>query len=312
MGAVPDLYPGGQPFGDHKVRNRLASIWGGKLSPVTGLDFDGMMAAGREGSLKAMWIMGADPASDCRVAGDVLGRIPFLVVQDLFLTDTALLAEVVLPTASFAETDGCFTNLTGRWQATRAAKRPPGQARPNWWIIAELARRMVGGKQARAWAFSGAAQVLNEISKVLPGYRGLDSAAVEEGGWQRPAPRTEMRRAFVRTEPDLLPRDPEYPLTLIPGRLLYDRGTLLKRSERIQSLVPDAYVMLHPTDASKLHLNDGDAVSVVSAQGRLRFTLQISDAVVPGVAYAPLNLSDAPLSVLFVDPWTMAQVRIVK
>jgi predicted molibdopterin-dependent oxidoreductase YjgC len=312
MGMVPDLYPGGQPFKDNKTRSRLASFWGGKLSPVEGLDLDHMVVAGQEGALKAMWIMGADPARDCRRAGDALGRIPFLVVQDLFMSDTASLAEVVLPAASFAETDGGFINLTGRLQAVHAAMRPPGRARPDWWIIAELAMRMVDGKRKRAWDFSGPADVLAEITKVIRGYRGVDYAKMAESGWQRPAPPTKARRSFVLVEPDAADPEPGYPLTLVTGRLLYDRGTLLRRSERIQNLVPEAFVMIHPSDAEKLGLADGDNASVVSAVGRLGLSVKLSEEIVPGVAFAPLNLSEAPLSVLFTDRWSLPRVRIVK
>jgi NADH-quinone oxidoreductase chain G len=312
MGLVPDLYPGGQPFKDNKTRSRLASFWGGKLSPVEGLDLDHMVVAGQEGTLKAMWIMGADPARDCRRAGDALGRIPFLVVQDLFMSDTASLAEVVLPAASFAETGGSFINLTGRLQAVHAAMRPPGRARPDWWIIAELAMRMVDGKRKRAWDFSGPADVLAEITKVIRGYRGVDYAKMAESGWQRPAPSTKARRSFVLVEPDAADPEPGYPLTLVTGRLLYDRGTLLRRSERIQNLVPEAFVMIHPSDAEKLGLADGDNASVVSAVGRLGLSVKLSEEIVPGVAFAPLNLSEAPLSVLFTDRWSLPRVRIVK
>ena len=312
MGVVPDRYPGGEPFHDNKVRGRLASFWGGKLSPVGGLDFDGMMLAGKEGGLKAMWIMGTDPADDCLKAAEALGSVPFLVVQDLFMTDTASMAEVVLPAASFAETDGSFFNLTGRLQAVRAAMRPPGLAKPDWWIINALARRMVDGKRQRCWDFSTPADVLSEVARVIPAYRGLDSTALGEAGWQPPVALAAARRSFVRVESKLPPVDPDCPLVLITGRLLYDRGTLLRRSTWIQELVPDAFVLVHPSDAEKFGLADGDQVSVVSARGRLGLIVKISDEVVPGVAFAPLNVSDAPLSVLALDHRALPQVRIRK
>jgi NADH-quinone oxidoreductase chain G len=312
MGVLPNCYPGGQSFKDNQIRSRLAGFWGGKLSPVEGLGFDGMMLAGREGDLQAMWIMGADPAYDCRVAGDALGRIPFLVVQDLFMTEAASLAEVVLPAASFAETDGSYTNLTGRLQALRAGMRPPGQARPDWWIIVHLARRMVDSKRQRSWDFSSPADVLGEIARVVPGYRGVDYAKMKDIGWQPPVKLPAPRRAFVRAELDITPRDPEYPLALVTGRLLYDRGMLLRRSEPIENLVPEAFVMIHPSDAKELGLSDGDSVSVISPEGRLRVTLKVSGGIVPGAAFAPANLSDAPLSVLLADRWTLPHVRIVK
>jgi predicted molibdopterin-dependent oxidoreductase YjgC len=182
MGIVPDLLPGRQPLQDAKIRSRLQGLWGATLSPVAGLDFDGMVAAAGAGTLQALWIMGADPGG---AAGEALGRIPFLVVQDLFLTEIASVAAVVLPAASFAETDGTFINLTGRHQAIRAAKRPPEQARSDWSIIAELAGRMAAarGKQRTVWDFAGPAGVLDEISKAVPGYRGVDLATIGLQGW---------------------------------------------------------------------------------------------------------------------------------
>jgi predicted molibdopterin-dependent oxidoreductase YjgC len=316
MGLVPEFYPGGQSCGDNKVRSRLSSFWGGKLSPVPGLDFDGMMVAGREDRLKALWIMGTDPVHERWAAGEVLGRIPFVVVQDLFMTQSASLADVVLPAASFAETDGSYVNLTGRWQAVRAAKRPPGEARPNWWITAELARRMAEPKRQRAWDFAGPANVLDEIVRVLgqktADYRGLDYQAMGSEGWQRPAPQSAARKNLVRAEPAPVDHDANYPLTLITGPLLYDRGLLLRHSEQIQQLVPDAFVMIHPADAERLELVAGDVVSVVSSRDEVMLTVRIGNDIPLGTVYAPLNLSDVPLSVLSVGDGAPIRVRIVR
>ena len=208
--------------------------------------------------------------------------------------------------------EGSFINLTGRLQVIRPAMRPPGQARADWWIITRLARRMVDGKQQRAWDFSEPADVLQEIAKVVPGYRGLDYARLGEAGWQRVVPQAAARRSFVMVAADIMVPDPDYPLTLVTGRLLYDRGTLLRCSERIQNLVPDGFVVIHPVDAKHFGLADGDDVSVVSARGRLALTAKVSDEVVPGVAFAPRNLGKAPLSVLFEERRTWPWVRIVK
>jgi NADH-quinone oxidoreductase chain G len=312
MGVVPDLYPGQQPFQDTRLRNRLSNLWGAKLSPVEGLGFEGMMAAALEGTLKALWILGSDPARDSRLAGPVLRAVPFLVVQDLFLTETAQQAEVVLPAASFAETDGSFFNVTGRMQALRAAKRPPGEARPDWRILSEAARRMVDGRQRGAWDLGGPEDVWLEIARISPVYRGVDLETIGSGGWQRPIPSRVARRAFALVESEMAPSAPEYPLTLVPGRVLYDRGTMLRCSERIQALVPQAFVLVHPSDAEKLGLSDGDAASVASASGRLELTVRVDDGVVTGVAFAPVSLSETPLSQLFSDSGTLPQVRIVK
>jgi predicted molibdopterin-dependent oxidoreductase YjgC len=312
MGVVPDLYPGGQPFDDPKIRSRLASLWGGRLSPLPGLGLEAMMAAALEGNLAALWVMGADPASEGGGLGQAVGQVPFLVVQDLYLTDTASLADVVLPAASFAETDGSLTNMTGRWQALRAVKRPPGQARPDWWIIAELAKRLVDDKGQMAWELSGPSDALSEVSRIVPRYRGLSYAAMGEHGWQRPEPGPSVRRTFVRVEADTPILDADYPLALVIGRHLYDRGVLLRPAERLQRLVPGAYVMLHPDDAERAGLVDGDKVVLVSPQGQVGLVLRISEVVVPGVAFAPADLGDVPLGVLLAEPGRSTWVRVEK
>lgn len=312
MGILPGLYPGRQSFEDTKIRSRLAGMWSGRLSPVEGLDFHGMTRAGREGDLEAMWIIGADPASCSQRAGEVLGRIPFLVVQDLFMNDTASMAEVVLPAASFAETGGSFMNVTGRIQAIRGAVRPPGEARPDWWIITQVAARMVDSKRKRVWDFTGPAEILAEIAKVLPGYRGLDAARMGEAGWQRPRPEATVRRSLTHVEQVPSRPDPDYPLILVTGRALYDRGTLLRRTDWIRDLVPEAFVAIHPADAERFGLADGDDASLISAVGRLGLTVKVSTEVVPGVAFAPLNLSEAPLGVLSADRSMLPRVRISK
>jgi NADH-quinone oxidoreductase chain G len=312
MGVVPGLYPGRQSFKDSKIRSRLAGMWSGRLSPVEGLDFEGMARAGEEGDLQAMWIIGADPANTSRRAGAALGRIPFLVVQDLFMTDTASMAEVVLPAASFAETGGSLINITGRIQAWSSAVRPPGQARPNWWIITQVAARMVDSKRMRAWEFSGPAEILAEIAKVLPGYRDLDMAGIGKTGWQRPRPEATPKRYLSRVDPAPSRRDPDYPLILVSGHTLYDRGTLLRRTDRICRLAPEAYVAIHPADAERFGLADGDDASLVSVVGQLGLTVRVSTEVAPGVAFAPLNLTEAPLGVLFGKCSELPRVRLSK
>ncbi len=184
MGALPDLLPGGQPLGDGRVRGHLASLWGAKLAPEPGLDLDGMLIAAQREHLDAVWVLEANPVADCPGAGEVLAKVPFLVAQDLVATETTAMAEVVLPVVSLAESDGTLTNLTGRLQALRAAKRPPGQARPAWWIVAEVARRMLDARRQKAWEFAGAAGVFAEIARVVPAYRGLTLDTIPEEGFQ--------------------------------------------------------------------------------------------------------------------------------
>lgn len=311
-GVAPGLYPGRQPVEDNRARSRLSSFWGSALSPVTGLGFEGMLEAARKGRLAALWIMASDPVYDWPETAQVLERVPFLVVQDLFLTDTAALADVVLPAASAAETEGTMINLTGRVQALQAGLRPPGEARPHWRIVADLALRMVEPRLQRNWQFSRPADVLVEMARVIPRWRELDLAAVSGEGWQPAPPQGPGRRAFIPREQQPLQADGDYPLILCPGRLFYDRGQWLRSAEPIQAVVPPAYVMVHPADARRWDLADGDEVSVVSPAGEVPASLRVDAEVVPGVAFAPLRLSDPPLGQLW-DAWgKLPRVRLVK
>jgi NADH-quinone oxidoreductase chain G len=200
MGAVPNLLPGRQPLADSRIRSHLAGLWGGKLSPDPGHDLDGMLTAAQDGRLEALWIMGANPAAEWPGAGERLENIPFLVVQDVSATETAAFAEVALPAATLAESDGTLVNLTGRLQAIGAAKRPPGEARPDWWIVAEAAKRMLDAKRQKAWEFAGPPDILAEIAKVVPDYQGVSPTVLGAEGWQPPARRAPERRSFVRPE----------------------------------------------------------------------------------------------------------------
>ncbi|HSJ56645.1 MAG TPA: NADH-quinone oxidoreductase subunit NuoG, partial [Anaerolineae bacterium] len=222
MGAVPHLLPGRQSLSSRDVRSRLASFWGSRLSSASGLDFDGMLAAAREGRLGAMWIMGADPARNYPGAAQALAQVPFLVVQELFLTETAAMADVVLPGASFAETHGTLTNMTGRVQKLEARRLPPRDALPDWQILVEVARHLADDKQRRAWNFPDATEVLDEIRRVVPAYKDLDEESLEGEGWQPPAGES-RRRAWSRIEAvPAAPPGQEYPFLLAPGHILFD------------------------------------------------------------------------------------------
>ncbi|HFD38940.1 MAG TPA: formate dehydrogenase subunit alpha, partial [Anaerolineae bacterium] len=135
---------------------------------------------------RALWAVGADPAQGQPEIAGTLARLPFLVVQDRFLTETARLADVVLPAADLTEIEGSLINLTGRWQALHPALRPPGQARPHWQILTEAAQRLVEAKRRRAWAFASAADILAEIARLQPGWRGLNAKRLGDEGWQPP------------------------------------------------------------------------------------------------------------------------------
>jgi NADH-quinone oxidoreductase chain G len=310
MGVAPHLYPGLQPLSDRRVRDRLGNFWRSKLPMEPGLVLANMLEAALDRQLRAMWIMGSDPVCDYRIGGAALGRLEFLVVQDLFLTDTARMADVVLPAASFGGVDGSTMNLTGRVQRLQAGYRPPGEARPDWWVVCELARRMVDRKQAEVWQFGSASDVFAEIARAVPAFRGLTLDSLGDHGWQRPAPPAPSRRAFLPVSWQPPVRDPEYPLSLVTGRVLYDRGTLLGHSARVQCLVPEAYVVVHPQDAAAAGIRDGAEVTVASAEGRLLLRTRVSDEVMPGCVFVPHNLGEAPVSAMLEKAW-LTDVQLV-
>ncbi|MBN1657369.1 MAG: NADH-quinone oxidoreductase subunit NuoG [Anaerolineae bacterium] len=315
MGAVPRLLPGRQAMSSRDVRSRLASFWGSRLSPVSGLDLDMMFNAAGEGRLGAMWILGADPARNYPGAVQALAQIPFLIVQELFLTQTAAMADVVLPGASFAETDGTLTNMTGRVQKIEAHRLPPGSALPDWQIVVEVARHLADDKQRRAWDFATAGDVLDEIRRVVPAYQALDEEALEGEGWQ-PSASESRRRAWSRIEamPTAAPGD-DYPLILVIGHVLFDQGPLLRWSDAIEKSVPEPFVLVHPDDARKAGVVNGQVVRVESPHSvpgaePIDRVAQVSDGVVPGVVWAPLNLGDELVIALFEKAGALPWVRI--
>jgi anaerobic selenocysteine-containing dehydrogenase len=197
-------------------------------------------------------------------------------------------------------------------QAIRTARYLPGQARPDWWILVELARRLVPPKQERAWAFASPGDVLAEMVRTLPAFSALEGSAIAPEGWQPAVSPRAGRRAFEPIGAGLPPHDPQGRLVLVPCRLLYDRGVLLSRSERIQDVVPAPWVRLHPADARRLGLENGDQVWVTSGAGRWGGALEISEAIVPGTALIPQEAGGFPASVLFEACGVLPRVMVAK
>jgi len=296
MGVLPDFYPGYQPLADAATREKFEAAWGQALNPSPGLSLGEML---RPGEVKALYIVGADPAltmADTKQVRKALRRLKFLVVEDIFLTETARRADVVLPAATFAEKDGTFTNAERRVQRLRRAIEPLGEARPDWWIACELARRL----GARGFDFEGPAQIMEEVSRLVPGYGGISYQRLEEGGleWPCPAPdhpgtpllystgfaRGKGRFVPLRYQPPQQP-DEEYPLLLSSERSLYQFGGLSTRVSGLATLGGRGVVEVSPEDAALLELSDGDRVRVVSPRGEVRGRLRVSQATPAGVVY---------------------------
>ncbi|MFH0917185.1 MAG: molybdopterin-dependent oxidoreductase, partial [bacterium] len=269
-----------------------------------------MMAEAAAGHVKGMYIVGENPVAsfpDSAAVEHGLTTLDFLLVQDIFPTETAALASVVLPAASFAEKDGTFTNFEGRVQAVRQALRPLGDSRPDWEIMLALAAAM-----GSPLPFETLSDIEREIVELVPFYE-----AVGEGGDGAPAHRDgqpwSRRRLYERLFPstfgrfwpvDYVPEEgptDEYPLTLLTGAQLYAFGTgsRTSRSSWLQRFAPESYLEVAVSDARRLEISDGEEVRVVSATGALDAVAKVTDAQPAGILFAPLAFPDGRVNGLF-------------
>jgi formate dehydrogenase alpha subunit len=321
MGALPDVYPGYQPVADDAIRRKFEEAWAAKLPSGPGLTAVEMIDAAAEGKLRALYVMGENPMlSDPDVAHveKALEKIDLLVVQDIFLSETAALADVVLPAAGFAEKDGTFTNTERRVQRVRKGVEPPGEARDDWAITADLARRM-GYKMQ----YADAPAIMAEIAALTPSYGGITWERLEAGGLQWPCPAPNHpgtpilhKERFTRglgkfhpvqyIPPKELP-DQEYPFLLATGRILqhFHTGTMSRRSEVLDRLVSVGAIEIHPDDAARLGIADSQTVRVASRRGEIEIPARITDRVASGTVFLAFHYREAPanrLTISALDP----------
>jgi formate dehydrogenase major subunit len=300
MGCMPDLLTGYQELDDPAVRARLGALWGTPPPERPGLTVTGMIAAAERGELRALWAQGEDLAQsdpDQLRVGRALARLDLLVVQDLFLSETARMAHLVLPAAGWLEQDGTFTNGERRVQRVRAALPPPGEARPDWEVIRDVARAL-----GAEWAYGDPADVLDEIAAAAAAaFGGLRADRLEPDGVQWPCPDPEHPgtprlhlRGFPHPAP-LAPLDfaasPEhdvagFPYRLVTGRVLehYNVGTMTRRTPN-QRLVPGDALEINPEDAAREGVGDGEPVRLESRWGATTAIAAHSDRVPAGVLF---------------------------
>jgi formate dehydrogenase major subunit/formate dehydrogenase alpha subunit len=311
MGLAPHLYPGRKGLDDEQVRKKLGKRWKAELPSETGLGLDEMLKAALDGELEALYVMAANPVMDHPIGDEALEKLKFLVVQDLFLTETARLADVVLPAASSAETDGTFTNIAGRVQRLHKAVRPPAKVKPHGQIIVDLAR--VIGQEIGATVSLGRYSpqtVMEEIARVAAPYEGLSYGTLGDDGIQI-ATEGETRR-FAQADFQPPAADADYPLALVTGRLLYNRGSLLVQSEIMRQFVSEPFVEINPADAEALGIADQDAVTVSSARDSLEIKARVSDDIRPGCVFVPMHLSEMPVVALYEVEAAVTWVKVTK
>jgi len=327
MGGLPNVFPGYQPVTSPEVVEKFAKGWGlttddGQqtavhgLSSTVGLTVTEMLHATQEGKVRGLYIMGENPMvsdPDLNHVRHCLEQTEFLVVQDIFLTETARMAHVVLPGASFAEKDGTFTNTERRVQRVRQAIKPVGESKEDWVIICELAKKM----GASGFDFQSAKSVMEEINKLTPSYGGITYERLEElGSLQWPCPAVDHpgttylhKGKFTRglgkffalefKEANELPND-EYPFTLTTGRLMFHfhTGSMTRRSKKLDSEVPEAYVEINVKDAGKIGLNGNKRVRVTSRRGQIELGVRVTDDIKRGIVFIPFHFAEAAANTL--------------
>ncbi len=296
MGMLPDFLPGRRPLADAKARGDLEALWQTELPSQPGLTYGGMLASAR-GRIKALYLLGANPAGEKPADAAALKALDFLVVQELFLTETAQLADVVLPAASYVEGDGTFTNSERRVQRAPQAVKPVGNAAPDWLILTHLARAYAP-ERAAAWSATSVAALFAEITQAAPLYAGMTWENLGAGGRQWPWQALSLQRSVQPYKPAALPADPAYPLRLVVGNQLWDDGVMLAASPALAQQGIKA-ARLHPTDAAALGLHSGDAITLRSRSGSVRTTVHVDDAIKPGTVFLPYSLAGAPAGALF-------------
>jgi formate dehydrogenase major subunit len=319
-GLIPMMYPDYQRVADEKVRAKFERAWGVPLDPKPGLTVVEIMKGALEGRIRGMYMLGENPfLSDPNTnkVRKALSSLEFLVVQDIFLTETAEFADVVLPATSALEKTGTFTNTDRRVQVGRQALRPPGEARVDWQVICEISTRM--GHPMR---YGGPEEIFREMLSVTSSLGGLDYRKLGNTGKLYPCPDPETsdgtvvmfgegfptpdgRAKFVPAEhtgADELP-DGEYPFILVTGRLLehWHTGVMTRRSKTLDAIEPEAFVEVHPGDCERLGLADGDFVDVSSRRGRITTRVRVGFGPQPGSVFIPFHFREASANALTTD-----------
>jgi len=318
-GATPVFYPGYQRWDEPGVREKYAAAWGVPQSERPGLNLNEMMKAMIAGEIRGMFLMGEDIVVSEPNVGRVeeaMNHLEFVAVQDIFFNESCRYADVVLPAACFAEKDGVFTNSDRRVQRVRQAVEPPGQARADWRVLAEILRRA----GLAGCDYESPAEIYAEMAALAPKFAGISHRRIEkEGGLQWPVPTPDSpsteylhkggvlrgKGLFqpVEFRPPFECAEPEYPLVLSTGRTLYhyNVATQTRRSEGLTAKQPEAFVEVSRRDARKLGVEDGRLVDVVTRRGRVRCRAMISRQVKRGCIWMPFHFPAARTNRLTTD-----------
>jgi formate dehydrogenase alpha subunit len=326
LGALPNVYSGYQRVDDPVVREKFEKAWKASLSEKPGLTVVEIINAAETGDIRGLYIVGENPMisdPDVNHVKKCLEALDFFVVQDIFLSETAQLADVVFPAASFAEKEGTFTNTERRVQRVRRALAPPGEARRDWSILCDVAEKLGSPMTFKGTEYIDASDIMDEIASLTPIYGGMSFDRLDDVGLQWPCPDKNHQgtrylhkgifsrgkgkfHAVTFLEPRELP-DKEYPFIFTTGRLLehWHTGTMSRRSEILDDLVPHGLLELNPEDGERLELENGESASVSSRRGTIEVPVKLTKKVKPGTVFLAFHFREHPanaLTIAALDP----------
>jgi len=317
MGALPVVYPGYQKVTDAKVKQKFEKAWNCKLSDTPGLTLTEIVDSAYNKNIKALYVIGENSIlsePDANHVRESLQKLEFFVAQDIFLTETARLADVVLPAASFAEKDGSFTNTERRVQRIRKAINPVGNSQPDWWITCQIAKKM----NQKGFDFENPEEIFNEIALLTPSYKGISYKRIENEGLQWPVNdekhegtpvlhKNEFSTANGKAKffplkylPSFEIPDKQYPFILTTERSLYHyhTGTMTRRVEGLNQLNERELVKINPVDAKTIGVNDGDKVWVISRRGKVEAVIKITKKSPKGTVAMSFHFYESPTNEL--------------
>ncbi|MBI3536038.1 MAG: formate dehydrogenase subunit alpha [Chloroflexi bacterium] len=316
-GAMPWHYPGYQPVDDPAVVEKFRAAWGNAPDPKRGLTTTEIAKGWETGAVKAMYIMGENPLMsepNLNHSYHEIAQLDFLVCQDLFINETGRFADVILPSCSFAEKDGTFSNTDRRVQRVRRAFAPLGEARADWEIICDVAQRLekkLGREKSAFWNYETPEDILLEMGRLVPAYAGITYDRLDaNGGLQWPVPTRDhpgtpflFEKNFPRGRGKFFPLvyqpsaesiDADYPYILTTGRVLnHWHGGTLTRNSQLDFAMPEPLVEISPLDAPHIPCADGDAVRVTSRRGSIVLRARVTEKASPGVIFIPFHFAEA-------------------
>jgi formate dehydrogenase alpha subunit len=324
LGALPDVFPGYQKVDIKENRKKFEQFWNTKLTKTPGLTVVEIMHEAYAGNIKAMMIMGENPAlSDPNISKVIqaLNNLEFLVVQDLFISETGKYADVILPAKSFAEKEGTFTNTERRVQIVRPALRQIGQRKTDWEILNELLIRFGFPKK-----YDNPSEIMEEFSQISQIYGGISYDRIQKDGLQWPCidkndqgtpilhvnQFTKGKGQFLGTEyiPAAELPDDEYPFILTTGRNLYHfhTGEMTRRSKGLDERHPIEKTEINPNDAQKLGINNGDKIRITSRRGTLTTIAKVTDKILEGIVFMTFHFKESRVNLLtndVLDPFAL-------